>query len=406
LGEADKSPCVFKGTNQNSLACYDKDKDIEIMKKITARQGLEGAVVEFLFDHPNNFSFVHVTGDVKDLRFFGSVNFASASGVKSGTPWKIEFVNSTQVRLKRSTDNAPMYAEPSGSNILIKCIGPGVAGLPGNDIFGFCLRSNIYAAADLEKISLYDFLLEFQTIVFKGQPFAGLKEVWRPLPPGGSASYVGRPIMLFVEPSQLHKRVRNKIDNQAFKASCCNGTSDDSEVCQILKLVNENDACDNYMDQYCAGNLTDPACGCYEAAIAKEIEKLPQELQRYRNILEGQPRCWASGCKNGYIRRNYRDMGNCNITLCNLNQTVEGDSNIIKDLNGQMYCMGGQPIRKPEVTPQSTPQTPSDTINTEDNADYYMAIFILVVVFFIIFAIVLTIIKQRKNKENLTFVRL
>lgn len=214
--------------------------------------------------------------------------------------------------------------------------------------------------------------------------------------------------LFVVEPGPLYKRYAERYLNDKFKADCVMGKSDDGEVCQLLNLN-----ADAFMDNYCDINPMDPYCGCYPKAVDAEAEKLSEDLAPYKDILKAQPRCWAKGCASGYIPKSLRDMNQCNITICKQEISVNGDENILRDVEGRMLCQGGTPLTKPNPIssdhdssakiddPVVNKPPPETEPNTAENLNIIYILLLIVAIIFVVFSIIK--LRQRKNYNIVTY---
>ena len=400
------------GDGLGSLTAVDEN---DLYKKISARQGLHGAIIEFAMDHPTTFSFIVAD---PNTRFVSPITFAKGTPL-NGTPFQIEVIANNKIKLFRQSDMAPLY----NNNSTIMCSGPSITGGPGSDHFYLAGNSNGADFIDLDQVSFYDFLRKFWTLtsVSNGKVLCGpIANLW--VTNSTCKVPVARATMLFLQHSPFLERLRIAMQDPLFKARCCMGLNpaEDQGLCDVIGHTRQNQTCDVYMPEFCNTHPDDPYCGCYDNNVQKEYDALPKELKTptYTPILRANPRCWVKGCTTGYIPPNYRDMGNCKITICDVTQNVVGD-NYIKNISGQIMCEGGVPMQTPGSSGPSTggpstggpstggpstggPSTGGPSTTEEDSSAgipwAYVLLFLL-----IIFVIVLgTLVALRKKKDSPT----
>ena len=393
-------------TNENNLH-----------KNITARQGLNGATVVFVMDDPTNFSFIITE---PDARYVNSITFQKGT-VTNGTIFEIEVVSQFHIKLYRQRDRAPLYNDGNYGGGNIVCNGPNTVGMANSDHFYISKNINGSDYIDLDNTSFYDFLQKFWTLVsvsagvslcgpglrfiYETDPYKVLDpknqqpkpvlDTWY-VPNSTCAVPVAHPVMLFVQHSPILQRLRNT--DPLFKARCCMGQnqSEDQDLCDAINHTTQSQTCDIYMSDFCTSHPDDPYCGCYDGNIQKEYNELPPELKtaKYEGILKATPRCWVKGCKTSYLQPNYRDMGNCQITICDLNQTVVGD-NVIKNISGELMCNSGTPMQKNGTSTGSGTSMGSGTSNENNSPTITPTMWIIFI--FVIFVLFVGIILMLKT---------
>ncbi len=326
----------------------------DLFKKIPARMALQGAIIEFMFDHPTNFSFGCAANE---MRVCADVTFKT--GALNATAFRISVLDSTRVKFSRDSDSAPLFV----INGIFYCQGPSLTGGINSDIFRLASGSNGGEPIDLDNTNFYDFLRRFYTLssVGSGWPLCTISGIWQSL--GSCRVPLARPIMVFVRPGNGLTRMLQILSDKKEMAKCCMGLNEisDKPYCDALAVSKYSQYCDLFMKSFCVDHPDDEFCGCYDENVYKEFQALPAELKtaKYEPILKANPRCWVKGCTTGYIPYNYRDQGGCKITICDLNQTIVGE-NYVKNVSGEIMCDGGVPITKPTTNPPATNLPPSN----------------------------------------------
>lgn len=373
--------------------------ETSIRDTISAKKALDGALIEFWRDDATSAWSIAKTDQhylvwVRDF-------FTGKTGSRSDPiTFRVEVIDDTHVKFFRSSDGSPMFCHVP-DNESMKII-PGAKVSDNSDLFTFCTSSFGSDNIDLSKTTLSQFLQSVWTLrTAVGRPTCAW-DTWRSWnSPCAGSDVAARINFIWHKASPFMENLLNYAKDDQFKAQCCMGkvVGENATYCENLALANANDRCDVFMDTFCSTHVDDPFCGCYDTAIDKEALLLPADLQPYISVLKGQPRCWAQGCKAGYLRKNIRDMNSCDITICTSSQTIAGDNNVV-DAQGNMFCRGGEPIKKNSGEPNngsSNGGSPPDAF-TEFISKYGM-LMLIVMIFIIIIGMLVLIVRSKKNTE-------
>ena len=345
---------------------YIKDN---IASKTLAKKALDGMIVQFYFgsDNIDSSNSYGIRADPDGYFRFTTNDFRKA------TEFIIKVLDDSTVQLINRANGAVLFMDLDDDESMKWHDG---SRNTNDSSFSFCSDFAGQKPINLSQLSLGEFIITVKNIRgISARPLCP-RSSWRSW--SNRCDNSGENIrlrMVIIDAGTYYRTFESMFESKDMRAKCCNGkASNDVEIdfCKSANMLDNTDTCDIEMADYCNIHGDSPYCGCYPQNVDAEAQKLPKDLSAYADILKAQPRCWVKGCSTGYIPKNLRDMNQCSITICKQDVSVSGQSNIVQDLEGRMFCQGGVPIQKaasPNQPPTNSANQPTNSANQQTNPD-------------------------------------